>query len=224
MSDDDESRLLKFIQAVAIDPKSAGKLVAGFEKKAGTTGDSSKAARRRAGERIVGHYAKLAATSGGATALMGIVPGVGTALALVGGTSADVACSLKLQLDMCRCLAVVYGHDLDKEAAQHLAFLVMLGGALEEGGRQAAVRIGTKAGVSMVRTYLKGAVLTSLKEMLKRVGIIFTRKALEKAIPFGVGVVVGGSSNYLLTKYIGGKALDHFELDAEMSEVEPPAA
>ena len=35
-------------------------------------------------------------------------------------------------------------------------------------------------------------------------------------IPFGVGVVIGGSTNYALTKYVGKRAVEFFTTDAEM--------
>ncbi|EHZ7344711.1 TPA: hypothetical protein ACGUW9_004234 [Vibrio vulnificus] len=53
-----------------------------------------------------------------------------------------------------------------------------------------------------------------MKEIFKRLGITFTRKALEKAIPFGIGVVVGFSANKGITWYVGSKAKDFFASDA----------
>ena len=63
----------------------------------------------------------------------------------------------------------------------------------------------------MAREYLKGPTLVIVKEVFKKVGITFTRKGLEKAIPFGVGVVVGTATNKALTVYVGSKARDFFE-------------
>ena len=67
----------------------------------------------------------------------------------------------------------------------------------------------------MIRQYLKGSALTVVKELFKRVGITFTRKALEKAIPFGVGVAVSATVNYGLTRFVGAAALNWFVLDHE---------
>lgn len=120
---------------------------------------------------------------------------------------------MKLQVDMCVCLAAAYDYDMSSEDTRHLAFLVAGGGVVEQAGTEAAVRIGSKAGVRLLRTYLKGAALTAIKEMFKRVGIIFTRKALEKALPFGIGVGVGSTANYALTRYVGAQAMTFFDLD-----------
>lgn len=67
----------------------------------------------------------------------------------------------------------------------------------------------------MLRQYLKGAAHTALKALFKKIGIIFTRKALEKALPFGVGVVIGSSANYALTKYVGNAAKRWFLIDRD---------
>ena len=64
----------------------------------------------------------------------------------------------------------------------------------------------------MTQQYLKGATLQAVKEIFKKVGITFTRKAAEKAIPFGVGVVIGFSANKGLTWYVGSKAKDFFKV------------
>ena len=64
----------------------------------------------------------------------------------------------------------------------------------------------------MTKEYLKGTTLAAVKEIFKRVGITFTRKAVEKSIPFGLGVVIGFSANKGLTWYVGTKAKDFFPL------------
>ena len=48
---------------------------------------------------------------------------------------------------------------------------------------------------------------------LKRVGIAFTRKAVEKAVLFGVGAVIGSTVNAGITTYVGHQARKHLEID-----------
>lgn len=55
---------------------------------------------------------------------------------------------------------------------------------------------------------LKGATLQAVKEIFKQVGITFTKKSLERAIPFGIGVVIGVAANKALTLYVGHKAAE----------------
>jgi hypothetical protein len=181
--------------------------------------DASQQAHQEAvAKMVVKRYCRLAATSGGATALTGVIPGLGTAVTMLGGGLADAAICMKLQVDMCMCLAAAFGWDLDREDARHLCFLIAAGGALEKAGIEATARIASKAGVNMLRQYLKGATLQAIKELFKKLGIIFTRKALEKALPFGIGVVIGSGANYALTKYVGGEAITWFVLDRDSRE------
>lgn len=216
MKDEEDSRLLKAVEAIAISPTDAKHLVSQYQKQAKKLHPQKSEAEINeiVGKKIISRYCKMSAVSGGTTALAGIVPGVGTAISMIGGLT-DATVSMKLQVDMCMCLAETYGWDLTTQDAKHLSFLIAVGGALEQTGTTAATAIASKAGVRMVKTYLTGAVLTTIKEMFKKIGIIFTRKALEKSIPFGVGVVIGTSANYALTKYVGNSALDWFILESQ---------
>jgi len=216
----DDSKLLKFIQRWAISPEEAREIANKYRHQSESKYPKDAPARHqeRVADKIIARYAKLSAMSGGATALVGIVPGLGTALATVGGGLADTAACMKLQVDMACCLAEAFGYDLNKQDARDLAFLIAAGGALEKAGEQLGVKLASKAGVRLLREYLKGTALQAVKQFFRRVGIIFTRKALEKALPFGVGVVIGGSANYALTRYIGAQAKEWFVLDREMSE------
>jgi uncharacterized protein (DUF697 family) len=211
------SRLLRAIQAVAISKRDADALVRKYEaaaRKSDPTIDEAKL-RQAVGKKIVSRYARLAATAGGVTSLAGVVPGVGTVAALTAGGLADATVSMKLQVDMTMCLASAYGWDLDDEDAKHLTLLIAASGALEKVGGDAAVRVASKAGVTMIRQYLRGSALVAVKELFKRVGITFTRAALQKAIPFGVGVAISSTVNYGLTRFVGAAALSWFALDHE---------
>jgi hypothetical protein len=164
-------------------------------------------------DKIIKRYSKLAATSGGVTSLAGVIPGVGTAISMVGGGLADVSLSMKFQIDMTMCLAMALKDKLANEDAKHMSFIIALCGALEKAGAVEGAKIASKAGVKMVEQYLKGATLTFIKELFKTVGITFTKAATVKAIPFGVGVVIGSSAGYAMTQYVGKSARNFFLLD-----------
>ncbi len=70
----------------------------------------------------------------------------------------------------------------------------------------------------MLRQYLKGATLQAMKELFKKLGIVFTCKALEKALPFGIEVNIGSGANYALTKYVGTETTAWFVLDRDSRE------
>jgi uncharacterized protein (DUF697 family) len=217
MAEEHPDRLLKAVQSVAISPADAKALVARLraQSKKERPDASDKDQAERIANHIISRYAKLAATSGGLTALSGVIPGIGTAIAMVGGGLTDAVVGMKLQVDMVMCLAEAFGHDLLEADAVHLSFLIAAGSSLEKAGVETGVRIASKAGVQMLRQYLKGAALQAVKEMFKKVGLVFTRKALEKAAPFGIGVVLGASGDYALTRFVGAQAKRWFLLDRD---------
>ncbi|KYF50092.1 hypothetical protein BE04_26145 [Sorangium cellulosum] len=219
-NDETGGRLLKAVEAIAINPIEARSMVDKYlEQSRSDNPNASRQAHQEAvAKMVVKRYCRLAATSGGATALAGVIPGLGTAVTMLGGGLADAAFCMKLQVDMCMCLAAAFGWDLENEDARHLCFLIAAGGALEKAGVEATTRIASKAGVNMLRQYLKGATLQAMKELFKKLGIVFTRKALEKALPFGIGVVIGSGANYALTKYVGAEAIAWFVLDRDSRE------
>lgn len=215
MSDETSDALLHAVQAVAITPASAKKVVARLRAQSEKRNprDPDSAHQERVADHVITRYARLGATTGALTGLSGIIPGPGTAIAIAAG-GVDAVASMKLQVDMCVCMAAAFGHDIEEPDALHLAYYIAAAGTLEQAGKQGA-QIATKAGVNMLRQYLRGALLQALKEIFKKLGLTFTRKALEKALPFGVGVVVGAGGNYALTRYVGAQAKQWFVLDRE---------
>lgn len=134
---------------------------------------------------------------------------------MLGGSSVDVAVSMKLQVDMVMCIATAYDYDLNNEDAKHMSFLIAGLGALEQTGTNQASKLASKAGVKMVEKYLRGAVLETLKQVFKTIGINFTKAALKKSLPFGIGVIISSTTNYALTRYVGNQTIDWFILDTE---------
>lgn len=215
-----ESRLLKMVQAAAITPADAKKIVDQYksQSKQRYPNDTEWRHQERVADKIISRYSRVSAMAGGATALTGVVPGLGTIVAATGGAAVDAAVSMKLQIDMCMCLLEAFDYDLTSEDARHLAFLIAATGTLQKAGVEAGVRLGSQAGVRMLRQYLKGAALQTVKILFKRVGITFVRKSIEKAIPFGIGVAIGSSANYGLTKYVGKQAKKWFVIDRSMHD------
>lgn len=170
--------------------------------------------RKIASKKIISNYSYYAAFTGGTTALAGIVPGIGTAVAIGGGATADTVASMKFQIEMTMALATVYGHNILLEEEKRICYIIAGLGAINEAAKEGGKAVGSKAFIKLVNEHLKGATLTAIKEIFKKVGIEFTRKAFVRAIPFGVGVVIGFSANKGLTWYVGSKALDFFAVEA----------
>lgn len=168
--------------------------------------------RLKTSKKMVSNYSYFTSFIGGATSLTGVIPGLGQAIAIVGGASADAALSMKYQIEMTMAIATIYEHDIELEEEKRLCLIIAGLGAINEAAKEGGKSIGTKAFIKMAQQYLKGSTLTAVKEIFKKVGVTFTRKALEKSIPFGVGVIIGATANKGLTVYIGSKAIDFFRL------------
>ena len=160
--------------------------------------------------KIISNYSYYSAFVGGATALTGVVPGLGTILASFGGATTDMALTMKYQIEMTMAIATICGHDIGIEEEKRLCFMVAglgtINEAIKKGGKQAA----EKAFTELTKKYLKTASAQAVKEVFKKVGITLTRKAVEKAIPFGVGVVISFSANKVMTYYVGRRVRDFF--------------
>ena len=80
--------------------------------------------RELVAKKIISNYSYFTAFVGGASGLTGLIPGLGTVLATFGGATADAALTMKYQIEMVMALAVVYGHDIEKEEEQRLCLIV----------------------------------------------------------------------------------------------------
>jgi hypothetical protein len=204
------SRLQKAVEAIAITPDAAAQLVDGyrasfeakFKRKPSETTD-----KRKISSKVISRYSKLSAAAGAVTAIPSVIPGIGTAVAVLGGGAADLAIGLKLQIDMCMCLVEVWETELSGEDKKHLAFVLALAGSVEQlvtqGGKEAVEKIAAK----LIYQYLKGPALITIKQLFKKASITFTQKAVAKAVPAGVGVAISGSANYILTRVVGRVAV-----------------
>ncbi|MGW0187174.1 hypothetical protein ACWDV7_15625 [Streptomyces sp. NPDC003362] len=204
------SRLQKAVETIVMTPAAAANVVDGyratFEDKNERKPESLED-KRRIAAKIIGRYSKMSAAAGAVTAAPSVIPGVGTAVAVLGGGATDVAVALKLQVDMCMCLVEVFETELSTEDKKHLAFTIALAGSVEQmaakGGKAAVQKIAQK----LVYQYLTGPALVTIKQLFKRVSITFTQKAMAKAIPAGVGVAFSSSTNYVLTRVVGRVAV-----------------
>lgn len=213
----DGSWLMAAVEKIAIAPEEARAIVARYRRQIKENGNtiSDRAITDLIVKKIIARYAKLAAASGGTTSLAGVVPGLGTAATIIAGGGTDLALCMKFQVDMTLCLCMAINDEMSDEDAKHMSYVIVLAGAIEHATAPWGRKITSKAFAKMVDRYLKGQILKTIKALFAAVGIIFTKKALQKAIPFGVGVAFGASLNFGLTKFIGNTARDFLWLEHE---------
>lgn len=219
----DTPLILKAVSALVADPQKlkndAQKLI--FKVKATNPGASDREVRKKCTDKIISQYSYYAAAGGVGAALPSVIPGIGQVASIAGGAAADVALSMKFQIEMVMELATVYGHDISEIEGQRLCYLIAGLGAVGQATSQGANKMASSAFIRVVNENLKGATLTAVKEAFKTIGVQFTKKGLVKAIPFGVGALVGGALNKGLTMYVGSKAVDFFEAEIKSIKNQP---
>jgi hypothetical protein len=214
-SGNDKPVLLRAIEIILADPgtvREAALAVLGEFSKRYAEDRNPEDIEDATADKIISNYSYFAAFAGGATALTGVVPGLGTIIASFGGSTADIALTLKFQIEMTMAIATVYGHDITDDEEQRLCFLVAGLGVMSEASKKGAAAASTKAFIEIMRRYLKGTTLQAVRQVFKRIGVTFTRKAAEKAIPFGIGVIISFTVNKGLTWYVGTKAKAFFKI------------
>lgn len=210
--------LLSAVETVLADPKEVRKrafdTVAKCREKVGVA-ISEPELKQLASQKIVSRYSNKAAMVGGATALVGVIPGLGTIIGATGGAMSDAALCMKFQLEMTWELATIHGRDIDVEEEKNLCLLLAGFGAFNEIAKQGGTRMGIAALANMSRPYLRGAATKALQLLFKRLGVMFARKAFEKAIPFGVGFGISVVTNKAITHYVGKEVTNFFVKQAE---------
>jgi len=219
----DSSALMQIVEKIAITPDDARAIVVRYVAQYQNVDDENteKELTDLVVKKIIARYSKMAATTGAATSLAGVVPGIGTAVAMVGGGLADIAACMKIQIDMTMCLCIAINDEITNEDAKHMSYVIALAGSLEQVATTVGAEAASKAAVKVVENTLKGATLHTIKVLFKQIGITFTKKAFQKAIPFGIGTAISAGANYYLTKFVGGVARD--VLWAEGSPKKSPA-
>ena len=168
------------------------------------------ALKEKVADKLITSYSTKAGLSGGATALIGVVPGLGTALELFGGATADMALCLKYQVEMSMALADLYGQDIESEADRKRYFIIaglstLNMETLKQGSEQAG-----KLFTKLLERYLREATFDTVRILFRKLSITLSKKMLQKAIPFGIGAVIGFSSNKTLTWLVGRRAKEYF--------------
>jgi uncharacterized protein (DUF697 family) len=200
---DDSDTLIAQVEAY----KSAARLTVGG-------GELSPARRNAIGGQLIDLYSTRSAISGGATALPGLLPGVGSAIALVGGALVDVALTLKYEVEMVLSLTYLHGHDIRDERERWLAYVIA-------GVRVYEAESGRNYLVDLVDAELDALPRYASRELFKLAGVIFGRlllrsatKGLVKTLPL-IGVVLGASTNKSLTTTGGCGCVDALERRAK---------
>ena len=155
------------------------------------------------------------------SALPSTIPGLGTGIqvAIEAGTiSGDLILMLRWMASTCYGVALINEQDIRSDFNQEFIRILGLWCGAIEASKLATERIATKVAVSSFNRKVSGKTLAKINQ---RVGTtIFTKYgtkrggiALGRMIPMGIGVVVGGTFNYVTMTRFKNSAIKYFESD-----------
>lgn len=159
-------------------------------------------------QKLARDYMNSVTIGGAAVGATAILPGVGTAAAL--GLSAGITIGfLEASALYVQSIAELHGVPTkDKQRAQNMVMAVLLG----EDGRNLITQLAAQSGVMptgpalsflpfMSQKSFSGAVADKIKRTFFRKLLVRQGSSmLGRAIPFGVGAVIGGVGNHVLAK------------------------
>ena len=173
-------------------------------------------------DKLVVHFSNASAFSGGATALPALFPGVGSIIALTGGTLLDVAFVLKYEVEMALALCWNFGFDIRQDRERELAFLLASVLTHDESTGESFINDVARAEAEALWNYAPRQVPKLLAQVFARIAVRQAAKGLARVLPF-VGVVVGAGMNKALTSKTGKQMVVELERRRAEGEHEVPA-
>ena len=173
--------------------------------------------RRKVTSLLIAEYSNKAALSGGASALPGMFPGVGTIVALTGGNLVDMALMLKFEVELSLSLCWLYGMDVRQAKQRQIAYLLASVHTHDVSSKRPYFADIIDAEATAIWSYAPRQAAKLLLTIMGRLAIMQAGKGLMRGLPF-VGVIVGGSVNKALTTRVGNAirvALDQRDLESD---------
>lgn len=162
-----------------------------------------KMSRRQLCDIVIARKALWCAGSGALTALPGTVPGLGTLLALVGGTAFDMMGLMYFMSEMIAEMAIIYDRNLRRQGtAREMVWIFMFSiGADAAGKNVSRLAVGQMGRQAVVKLF---------SDLLLAMGIRVSQRSVVKAIPF-IGALVSGAINYYFCRRAGKVVADYYE-------------
>ena len=156
--------------------------------------------------KIIQKYSNRSAISGGAAALPGIIPGLGSLAAFAGGTLIDAALILKYEVEMVQALSWLHGFDIREEKERQIALLLASVNTYEsKSGRNFFVDLAETQGTA-IWNYGPRQVSKMIVSVMTKIALLSLSKGFVRALPF-VGIAVGGGMNKVLTQKVGKQSV-----------------
>jgi hypothetical protein len=155
---------------------------------------------------------------GVATALPGVIPGLGTAAQIAieaGAVSADVLLMLRYMASLCYGTALIFGTDIKDDFESHFTIVLGIWAGVAEAGEAAAATKG-KISVNHFDKHIADRIRNRMnqkigRKLITKYGFKRGGVALGTLVPFGIGAAVGGTFNYYTLNRFGKSAIGYFK-------------
>lgn len=169
--------------------------------------DGEDATLTAAAESVIRHYSRRTAITGGLASAPSLVPGLGTLVASVGGTLADMALGLKFEVEMALVLSHLHGFDITRPEERQIAFLMASVGTYDaRSGGNILADIARAQGVAIWNYTPREASKLLLNVMAAIALFKLSKGLLMRALPV-VGIAVSSTINRTLTRRVGKRCL-----------------
>jgi hypothetical protein len=155
--------------------------------------------------------------AGAAAGGVAAVPGVGTGASLA-TAAGDITWTTVRLTDLILTIARIHGHDSDDIAERRLWVLAVLGGSAnatkiaEKLAAEMGKGLGKKAVAAIPRTAISRLNAAMGRTIVTKYGTKRGAVQLGKALPFGIGAIVGGGINYGTVRAVTRTANKFFSL------------
>lgn len=201
-------RLLSAVERVVED---CDDLIAYVEtlRSAASGGDEEEQLELLCGQ-IIADYSTRSAIAGGLTALPALLPGAGSAVALVGGVLADMTLMLKHDVEMILCLSYLYGHDIRDDRERWLAYVLAGIRTYEVQDRRNYLADLVEVQLDALPKYTPREMFKLAATVLGRLALLSLSRGFVKALPL-VGIAVSASTNKFMTTSMGWWCVEALE-------------
>jgi hypothetical protein len=151
---------------------------------------------------LIKKKSRLCAAAGGITAMPGIVPGIGTLVAVVGGMLADMSAMAFLLTELILEVAAVYDRDLDEAGTSKEAVWVLVASA----GAGAAGKGLTNFAINQLTG---NALKTLIEKALMSLGVRASQRTFFRILPL-IGMFIAGWVNYYTCQKVGNFVAEYY--------------
>lgn len=159
--------------------------------------------RRQLCALVIAGKSRWCAGSGVVTALPGNFPGLGTLLALLGGTALDVVALMYFMAEMIMEMGLIYGRDFSTRGPSREAVWVFFSAMGTDAVSKNISRLA-------VRQMGRQAFIKFTQDLLITLGVRVSQRSVLKIVPL-LGAAASGLVNYLFCRKIGNIVADYYE-------------